>query len=624
MRTVVGRGALAATLLGAVLSPGSSGPLGAQAAKPTVAQATLSGVDGKVLGAAAMSVDGDGLRIEVSVSGLPEGFHGFHVHEKGMCDASDPTKAFTTAGDHLNPGGQDHGGHAGDLPSLYVRPDGTARAVLHTDNLTIAPLLEGDGTAVIVHADPDNFANIPGRYTSNEISGLGGGADAITKATGDSGKRVACGVVRPGPAALPAGYFLAAGDGGIFAFGDATFRGSRGGQRLNRPVVGMAATAGGDGYYLVASDGGIFAYGNAVFEGSTGGMSLNAPVVAMATLPNEARTRLIDKRGITTGDVRLAEGDGGVRVSVTARGLPLSFRGFHIHTIGVCDPEEAFQTAGDHLGASAQVAHPYHAGDLPPLLVDQSGKTSATFRTKRFGLSDLLADDGTAFVITHYRDNYANIPTQRPGPDGPQPAYQPPPDAETMKTGDSETNGRVACGVVKGDRDGHPLSGYWVAGADGGVFNFGDAPYLGSAGGTKLNRPVVGMAATASGDGYWLVASDGGVFNYGDATFQGSTGGMKLNQAIVGMAGTPSGAGYWLVAGDGGVFAFGDAVPLGSLGATKLNSPIISMAATATGAGYWLFAADGGVFTFGDAGFAGSAGGTRLNRPIVGASAFTG
>jgi Cu/Zn superoxide dismutase len=612
MRTVVGRWALAALLVGAVLSPAGSGPLAAQAAPPAVAQAVLNGVDGKVVGVAALGVDGDGVRIEVSVSGLPEGFHGFHIHATGLCDPGDPTQPFTSAGGHLNPALHDHGGHAGDLPSLYVRPDGTARAVMHSDNLAIEKLLEGDGTAVMVHAGPDNFAHIPNRYQSS--ANLLRGADAETNRSGDSGKRVACGVVRAGRANLPAGYFMAAGDGGVFAFGDAVFKGSRGGQRLNHPVVGMAATPGGD-YYLVASDGGIFAYGDAVFEGSTGGMTITAPVVAMAALPVDARARLVDKLGITMGEVRLAEGDGGVRVSVTARGLTVSFRGFHVHTIGVCDPDKAFQTAGKHLGHSAQVAHPNHAGDFPPLLVNQAGRTSATFRTKRFTVPDLLDDDGTAFVISSERDNFANIPTER---------YDPDPDEETLATGDSEENGRVACGVVKGDKDGKPLSGYWLAAADGGVFNFGDAPFLGSMGGTKLNRPVVGMAATASGDGYWLVASDGGVFNFGDATFQGSTGGMKLNQAVVGMAGTPSGAGYWLVAGDGGVFAFGDAVHHGSLGSTTLNSPIVGMAATATGAGYWLFAGDGGVFAFGDAGFAGSAGGTRLNRPVVGASAFTG
>ncbi|MGH8973196.1 MAG: superoxide dismutase family protein, partial [Acidimicrobiia bacterium] len=365
------------------------------------------------------------------------------------------------------------------------------------------------------------------------------------------------------------------------------------------------------GYHLVASDGGVFTFGDAVHEGGLGGTALNAAVVAVAGLPMEARARLVDKDGITAGEVRLAEGDGGVRITVTARGLDPGFHGFHVHTTGVCDPAEAFATADGHLEAT-DVDHPHHAGDLPPLLADQAGRASATFRTTRFHLPDLLAGDGTAFVITRSPDNFANIPTDR---------YDPDPDPDTLATGDSDINGRAACGVVQGDREGKPLSGYWLAAADGGVFSFGDAPHLGSAAGTPLSRPVVGIAATASGNGFWLVATDGGVFTFGEAGFYGSTGGVKLNRDVVGMAGTPSGAGYWLVAADGGVFAFGDAAPLGSLGGVRLNSPIVGMAATATGAGYWLFAADGGVFTFGDAGFAGSLGGVRLIRPMVAAGA---
>jgi hypothetical protein len=78
------------------------------------------------------------------------------------------------------------------------------------------------------------------------------------------------------------GYWLVASDGGIFAFGDAVFRGSTGGIPLHRPVVGMASTPSGNGYWLVASDGGIFAFGDAVFRGSTGGIVLDRPVVGMA------------------------------------------------------------------------------------------------------------------------------------------------------------------------------------------------------------------------------------------------------------------------------------------------------------------------------------------------------
>jgi subtilisin family serine protease len=78
-----------------------------------------------------------------------------------------------------------------------------------------------------------------------------------------------------------AGYWLVASDGGVFAFGDAVFRGSTGGISLNQPIVGMASTPSGAGYWLVASDGGVFAFGDAVFRGSTGGISLSQPIVAM-------------------------------------------------------------------------------------------------------------------------------------------------------------------------------------------------------------------------------------------------------------------------------------------------------------------------------------------------------
>ncbi len=66
---------------------------------------------------------------------------------------------------------------------------------------------------------------------------------------------------------------------------------------------------------------------------------------------------------------------------------------------------------------------------------------------------------------------------------------------------------------------------------DGGIFSFGDAKFFGSTGNIKLNKPIVGMAATPSGKGYWLVASDGGIFAFGDAKFFGSTGDIKLEQA---------------------------------------------------------------------------------------------
>jgi len=159
--------------------------------------------------------------------------------------------------------------------------------------------------------------------------------------------------------------------------------------------------------------------------------------------------------------------------------------------------------------------------------------------------------------------------------------------------------------------------GYWLVASDGGIFNFGDAAFHGSAGALRLDRPIVGMAATPDASGYWLVASDGGMFAYGTARFFGSHGGSPLNKPIVGMAATTDGRGYWLVASDGGIFAYGDAGFFGSQGGSPLNRPIVGMAATTDGKGYWLVASDGGIFAFGNAGFAGSQGGLPLNKPIV-------
>ena len=166
--------------------------------------------------------------------------------------------------------------------------------------------------------------------------------------------------------------------------------------------------------------------------------------------------------------------------------------------------------------------------------------------------------------------------------------------------------------------NGRSGKGYWLVGADGGIFAFGNAGFFGSTGGLTLNRPIVGIAATPDGQGYWEVASDGGIFNGGDAKFFGSTGALTLNKPIVGIAATPDGQGYWEVASDGGIFAFGDAVFYGSTGALTLNKPIVGIAATPDGKGYWLVAADGGIFAFGDAVFYGSTGSLDLNKPIVG------
>ena len=111
------------------------------------------------------------------------GFHGFHIHTVGSC-----VPPFTSAGGHLGSvEGQVHSDHAGDMPSLLATRDGRGMIIFYTDRAMLDQIFDADGASVIVHAGPDNFANIPLRY---------GGPDAITLATGDAGARALCGELK--------------------------------------------------------------------------------------------------------------------------------------------------------------------------------------------------------------------------------------------------------------------------------------------------------------------------------------------------------------------------------------------------------------------------------------------
>lgn len=166
-------------------------------------KATLRDASGAIIGKVRLQEEGGKISVRAVVSGLAPGFHGFHIHTVGTCDPTIPagqTSPFTSAGGHLNlVSGATHGMHTGDQPVLLVNADGTAFARFQSDRYTIADLFDADGSAFIVHAGSDNYANIPTRYLSSTPIVLGqAGPDAATLATGDAGSRVACGVIMAG------------------------------------------------------------------------------------------------------------------------------------------------------------------------------------------------------------------------------------------------------------------------------------------------------------------------------------------------------------------------------------------------------------------------------------------
>jgi hypothetical protein len=166
--------------------------------------------------------------------------------------------------------------------------------------------------------------------------------------------------------------------------------------------------------------------------------------------------------------------------------------------------------------------------------------------------------------------------------------------------------------------------GYWLVGADGGIFAFGDASYEGSLAGVELAAPITAIIPTTDGDGYWLVGADGGIFAFGDAHFHGSAESLQLASPVVGGAPTVTGHGYWLVGADGGVFAFGDAAFLGSQLDTQ--NPVVGIAADPSGNGYWIARADGSVTGFGTpvAGNASTSDPTTPHPDTVGIAASAG
>lgn len=138
------------------------------------ARAAIIDTTGDEVGFAHFTEDAaGGVHINVKVADLSPGLHGLHVHGVGLCAAP----AFTSAGGHFNPSGANHGGHAGDLPNIVVNDAGRGTLNTHIDGFTLSAgatsLFDVDGSAIVIHANPDDF----------------------TPPTGNSGGRVACGVL---------------------------------------------------------------------------------------------------------------------------------------------------------------------------------------------------------------------------------------------------------------------------------------------------------------------------------------------------------------------------------------------------------------------------------------------
>ena len=123
---------------------------------------TLHGVDGSKVARVSLRQAHGQVVVTGTACGLTPGFHGFHVHTTGLCEADAAAGPFTTAGGHFTGGlPTSHSDHAGDMPSLLVTADGRAYSSFVTDRFTLADLRDTDGSAVMVHAGRDNFANIP-------------------------------------------------------------------------------------------------------------------------------------------------------------------------------------------------------------------------------------------------------------------------------------------------------------------------------------------------------------------------------------------------------------------------------------------------------------------------------
>lgn len=165
----------------------SFGLIAAATTAPALAQAAtaeLKGADGKTIGTATLTEAPHGVLLRIEAKGLTPGWHGLHFHEKGDCGTPD----FKSAGAHVHTAATTvHGllnaeaNDDGDLPNLYAAADGSATVELFSPLVSLngaggrPALLDTDGSAIVIHASPDDYKTQP---------------------IGGAGARIACGVVK--------------------------------------------------------------------------------------------------------------------------------------------------------------------------------------------------------------------------------------------------------------------------------------------------------------------------------------------------------------------------------------------------------------------------------------------
>jgi hypothetical protein len=257
-----------------------------------------------------------------------------------------------------------------------------------------------------------------------------------------------------GAATAKSGYWMVATDGGIFAFGDAAFKGSTGNIKLNKPIVGMAATPSGNGYWLVATDGGIFAFGDAVFYGSTGDKKLNQPIVGMSPTASGKGYWLVASDGgiFAFGDALFYGSTGDKKLNKPIVGMATTAGGKGYWLVATDGGIFAFGDAVFYGSTGDKKLNQPVVGMEP----------TATGRGYW-----MTASDGGMFSF------------------GDAVFYG--------STGDKKLNKPVV-GMAASQTG----KGYWLVATDGGIFAFGDAEFKGSTGNIKLAQPVVGMAAVGS------------------------------------------------------------------------------------------------------------------------------